>query len=124
MALAVALSIGAPATAQPTQPALAAAPTSTRYPLATDDLSAPSVPPRTAYQPARQPPGVPDQPDFTLPDGSVIPVPQGKAKHYRFAQRYGTRYDIKSSLLPEGARRFVITVGVIVNATGENGEEI
>jgi hypothetical protein len=124
MALAVALSSGAPATAQPAPPALPTAPTSTRYPLATDDLSAPSVPPRTAYQPARQPPGVPDQPDFTLPDGSIIPVPQGRAKHYRFTRRYGTPNTLESSLLPEGVRRFVFTGGVIVNATGENGEEI
>ena len=37
------------------------------------------VPPRTAYQPPRRDPdGVPYEPDFTLPDGSAIPLPQSR----------------------------------------------
>jgi hypothetical protein len=97
-----------------------------RYPLPTDTLvsPAPAVPPRTSYQPARQPPGVPEEPDFTLPDGSVIPVPQGKAKQFRFTRRYGTPNTLDSQLLPDGTRRFVFTGGVIVNATADNGDEI
>lgn len=97
-----------------------------RYPLPTDDLVAPApvVPPRTAYQPARQPAGVPDEPDFTLPDGSVIPLPPGKARQFRFTRRYGTPNTLDSQLLPDGTRRFVFTGGVIVNATTDDGEEV
>ncbi len=109
---------------EPTAPLPGPAPT--RFPLATDQLvnPAPSVPPRTVYQPAR-PGAVPDEPDFSLPDGSLIPVPQGKAKQYRFTRRYGTPNTLESSVLPDGTRRFVFTGGVIVNATSnDKGEEI
>ena len=122
-AVALAIAAGGAALAQ-TPPSAPVSNASTRYPLPTDDLSAPAVPPRVSYQPTRQPPGVPEQPDFTLPDGAVIPVPQGKSRQYRFTRRYGTPNALSSTLLEDGTRRFVFTGGVIVNATGENGEEI
>ncbi|MFO0823426.1 MAG: hypothetical protein U0792_09975 [Gemmataceae bacterium] len=81
------------------------------------------MPPRVAFQPNRQPAGVPDEPDFTLPDGTVMPIPQGKSQAYRFTRRYGTPNTLDSQLLPDGSRRFVFTGGVIVNAVGEDGQE-
>jgi hypothetical protein len=95
------------------------------YPLPTDSLfsPAPAVPPRTAYQPSRQPDGVPDEPEFTLPNGSIIPIPQSRTRLFRFTRRYGTPNTLDSQVLPDGTRRFVFTGGVIVNETGEDGQE-
>lgn len=114
----VAATSGVARSADPTLPP-------TRYPLPTDGLvsPAPPVPPRTAHQLPRQPAGVPDQPDFTLPDGTVIPVPQGKARQFRFTRRYGVPNYIESQELPDGVRRWVFTGGVIVNVTSENGKD-
>lgn len=97
----------------------------TRYPLPTDGLVAPAppVPPRTVYQLPRQPVGVPDEPDFTLPDGTVIPVPQRKPRQFRFTRRYGVPNFIDRKTLEDGSERWVFTGGVIVNVTAENGKD-
>ncbi|MBA4186949.1 MAG: hypothetical protein C0467_02920 [Planctomycetaceae bacterium] len=119
--MAVALAVGTNAFAQ--SPPLAAGRPGGVLPTDALFAPAPAVPPRTAFQPARQPAGVPDQPDFTLPDGSVLPIPQGKSQQFRFTRRYGTPNTLDSQVLPDGTRRFVFTGGVIVNATGEDGQE-
>ncbi len=99
---------------------------SREFPLPTDELFTPGpiVPPRGSHQSARQPGEITDTPDFTLPAGAIIPVPQGKSRQFRFTRRYGTPNTLDSQLLPDGNRRFVFTGGVIINAVGENGEEI
>jgi LPS transport system D len=127
VALVAALAAGAPAPAQTPRPVRAATPTD-RYPLATDDLGlvspGPPVPPRSAYQLPR-PARAPDEPDFTIPDNPIIPVPQGRAQRFRYSPRYGgTRVNFETELLPDGTRRFVFTGGVIVNGTATTGEEI
>jgi hypothetical protein len=79
------------------------------------------VPPRTSYQPISQEPGNPNDPVATLPEGTIIPTPQAKAKVIRYAPRYsGTRFDQDSIRLPDGTRRSIFTGGVIVNVTFEN----
>lgn len=121
VAVAVALAAVAPASAQapPPAPAPVVGRPVEKYPLPTDTLFAPrpAVPPRTAFQPA-------DQPDFTLPDGAVIPVPQGKAREFRFTRRYGTPNTLSSELQPDGSRRFIFTGGVIISASTDRGGEI
>jgi hypothetical protein len=123
--LGVVVAAGGPVWAEPPPPADPAGLPPTRYPLPTDGLvtPAPPVPPRTAYQVPRQPGGVPDQPDFTLPDGSVIPVPRGKARQFRFTRRYGVPIFLDRTTLPDGSERWVFTGGVIVNVTAENGKD-
>ncbi|HSQ56140.1 MAG TPA: hypothetical protein VLM40_10400, partial [Gemmata sp.] len=123
MAFAIALACGAPVSAQ-SVPSFPASTASTSFPFAADSLSAPAVPPRIAYQPDRQPPGVPEIPDFTLPEGTSIPVPQAKPRQYRFTRRYGTPIHVESTVLPDGTRRSIFIGGVIVNATGEKNQEI
>ncbi|MCE9563565.1 MAG: LPS-assembly protein LptD [Planctomycetes bacterium] len=120
--MAIALAVGTQAFAQSPSPVIGRP---IGRPLPTDALfsPAPAVPPRTAFQPNRQPAGVPDEPDFTLPDGSVIAVPQGKSQQFRFTRRYGTPNTLDSQLLPDGTRRFVFTGGVILNAIGDDGVE-
>ena len=83
------------------------------------------VPPRTAYQPPpqRDPAGVPYEPDFTLPDGSVIPVPQSKTRQIRLGRRYGTPNNQDSVRLPDGSRRVLLTGGWVVNIESADGTE-
>jgi len=123
VAVAIAFAVGTTAFAQ--APAAVVGRPIERAPTTADTLfsPAPAVPARTAFQPNRQPAGVPDEPDFTLPDGSIIAVPQGKSQQFRFTRRYGTPNTLDSQLLPDGVRRFVFTGGVIVNAIGEDGAE-
>ncbi|VTT96793.1 organic solvent tolerance protein : Organic solvent tolerance protein OstA-like protein OS=Pirellula staleyi (strain ATCC 27377 / DSM 6068 / ICPB 4128) GN=Psta_0111 PE=4 SV=1: OstA_C [Gemmataceae bacterium] len=128
MAVVVAAALRGPAPAQSPPPAppvgaVAGRPVGGVLPTDTRFSPAPAVPPRTAFQPTRQPPGVPDEPDFTLPDGSVVPIPQGKSQQFRFTRRYGTPNTLESQLLPDGTRRFVFSGGVIVNAVTETGQE-
>jgi hypothetical protein len=84
------------------------------------------VPPRTAFQPPqpqRDPAGVPYQPDFTLPDGSAIPVPQGKTRENSFGPRYGPFPNLDSTPLPDGSTRVLITGGAIISVTARDGNE-
>ncbi|MBM3978865.1 MAG: LPS assembly protein LptD [Planctomycetes bacterium] len=84
----------------------------------------PPVPPRTAYQPPRRDPnGAPFEPDFTLPDGSRVPVPQSKTREIRLARRYGTPNNLDSTVQPDGSRRFVLTGGWVVNVAAFDGTE-
>lgn len=94
--------------------------------LPTDGMLAPMspVPPRTAYQPPRRDPGgVPYEPDFTLPDGSSIPVPQSKTREIRLGRRYGTANNLDSAPLPDGSRRFLLTGGWVVNVAARDGSD-
>jgi hypothetical protein len=95
----------------------------TKYPLPTDSLftPAPAVPPRRAYQPGLPPPEAPEPPGVTLPPGSEIPLPRGKANRYSYTPRYGTRIDVDSQVLPDGTRRSVITGGVIISVKAVDG---
>jgi len=121
--LAVVVAIGGQVQAESPPSATGLPPT--RYPLPTDGLvsPAPPVPPRATYQLPRQPGSGPDEPDFTLPDGSVIPLPRGKARQFRFTRRYGVPIFIDRTTLPDGSERWVFTGGVIVNVTAENGKD-
>lgn len=94
--------------------------------LPTDGRQTPMspVPPRTAYQPPRRDPsGIPYEPDFILPDGSVIPVPQSKTRYFRLGRRYGTPNNEDSVRLPDGTRRSLLTGGWVVNVESANGTE-
>src|SRR5262245_54216219 len=84
------------------------------------------VPPRTVYQPPiqRDPGGAPYEPDFTLPDGSIIPVPQAKAKLIRFGPRYGPFPNLDGIDLPDGSRRILVTGGVTISVTTLDGSEM
>ncbi len=82
------------------------------------------VPPRTAYQPPRRDPdGVPYEPDFTLPDGSAIPLPQSKSRQVRLGRRYNTPNNEDSVRLPDGTRRSLLTGGWVVNVESTDGKE-
>src|SRR6266545_193806 len=83
------------------------------------------VPPRTSYQPPpqRDPAGVPYEPDFTLPDGSVIPVPQSKTRRFGYVPRYGTSLTQDAVTLPDGTRRVLFTGGIILNVESVDGKE-
>jgi hypothetical protein len=85
------------------------------------------VPPRTSYQqgaePRRDPNGIPYEPDFTLPDGSIIPVPQAKSRRGRIGSRYGTPTNIDSVPQPNGGRRSLLTGGWVVNIESADGKE-
>lgn len=103
-------------------------------PLATDGLMAPApapaVPPRRAYQRPTTAPADRDefnQPgreprDFTLPDGSIIPVPQAAGRYFRFAPRYGRLSNQNGEKLPDGTQRVVYTGGVIVYVSPGAGQ--
>ena len=122
VALAVALAMGDPAAAQSSSASHAAAPAD-RFPLPTDSLFAPAspVPARTSYQ---VPSVRPDEPNVTLPGGTLIPIPQGKPRRFSWTPRYGTRGSIVSEKLDDGTERSIFTGGVIINATTDSGEEI
>ncbi len=91
------------------------------------------VPPRTAYQPPRRDPaGVPYEPDFTLPDGAPIPVPQSKAREYRFGPRYRQKIDTDSIDIPDKdfpndpkkvTKRILITGGAIFSVANRDGTQ-
>ena len=82
------------------------------------------VPPRTSYQPPRRDPdGVPYEPDFTLPDGSAIPLPQSKSRQVRLGRRYNTPNNEDSVRLPDGTRRSLLTGGWVVNVESADGKE-
>ena len=55
---------------------------------------------RTAYQP-----GTADEPNVTLPGGTLVPIPQGKPKRYSWTPRYGPRGTIESVKLEDGTER-------------------
>lgn len=121
----------APAAAQWPPPvpgrAVTASPPTGEFPLPTDGLMAPvpAVPPRTAYQtpafPPTAPPVRPAPPDFTLPDGTTIPIPDAVTRQFRFIPRYGRGINETNERLQDGTRRWVITGGVIVNVTDPKG---
>src|SRR5439155_5972831 len=85
------------------------------------------VPPRTSYQnPGRvpAPPTAPDPPDIRPPVGTEIPLPAERPRDYRFGPRYpGQGLNISSERLPDDSRRFVITGGVILNASPAPGRQ-
>ena len=128
--LAICLGVGAGLVLS--MPWAAAQPVRGEMPLATNGLTdpAPSVPPRRAYQ--RPPTNAADrdefnQPgrDFTLPDGSIIPVPQAPGRFFRFAPRYGRLNNQSGEKLLDGTQRVVYTGGVIVYVSpGPNQPEI
>jgi hypothetical protein len=80
------------------------------------------IPPRTAYQPT-----LPNQrePDFPLPGGAAIDVPQAsKAKIFFQGSRYGTAFNAEGGPPgPDGTRRILITGGIIINVTSLDGLE-
>jgi hypothetical protein len=80
------------------------------------------VPPRTAYQPP-QPDRDPSQPDFVLPDGAPIPVPQSKPKVYNIGSRYGTRLNLQSQDLDDGTSRILATGGLLLSVASTDGSE-
>jgi hypothetical protein len=87
---------------------------------------APAVPPRSAFQrppvnPAA-PPVPPDPYDFTLPDGTVIPVPAAVTRYFRFIPRYGRLNNFSSEKLPDGTQRWVFTGGLTVNVSPGPGQ--
>lgn len=95
------------------------------FSLPTDGLMAPvqPVPPRTAYQPPRDPGGIPYEPDFTLPNGAVVPTPQSKQLRVQYIRRYGTPQTTDAVDLPDGTTRILFTGGVIVNVASLDGTQ-
>lgn len=95
------------------------------FSLPTDGLMSPvqPVPPRTAYQPPRDPGGIPYEPDFTLPNGAVIPTPQSKQLNFQYIPRYGTPQTQDVVELPDGTRRILFTGGVIINIATLDGKQ-
>jgi hypothetical protein len=99
--------------------------------LQTDGLLTPPSPvpdrPSTSYQnPGRAPapPTSPDPPDIRPPVGTELPVPTEQPRNYRFGPRYpGQGLNWNSERLPDGTRRFVITGGVILNASPAPGRQ-
>ncbi len=93
--------------------------------LPTDGQQTPMspVPPRTAYQPRRDPNGVPYEPDFVLPDGSSVPLPQSKLRRNDFVPRYGTRLDEEKVELPDGTTRILLTGGAIFSIASLDGSD-
>lgn len=88
------------------------------------------VPPRTAYQPPRRDPsGVPYQPDFTLPDGASIPIPQSKSREYRYGPRYGLPLNQDKVDIPDRddpkkvTQRILLTGGAILSVTSRDGKQ-
>jgi hypothetical protein len=79
------------------------------------------VPPRTAYQPPAQP--EPKGPDFALPNGAPIPVPQSKSRVFTYGPRYGPLPNQEGTDLPDGTTRILITGGVVVNVASLDGSE-
>lgn len=105
------------------------------YPLATDDLMAPSpaVPPRTTYQrpPGGDPAGPPippESPSVPLLNGVAIPITDAVSRFFRYAPRYGRLNNISSEELknpdgtPIGIQRFVITGGVTIYVSPGQGK--
>lgn len=92
--------------------------------LPTDSLVSPviPVPPRTVYQ--RPPGGALDEPGFTLPNRTPVPLPQAKPRRFAWTPRYGTRGTIESQRLEDGTERSIFIGGIIINATTDSGEEI
>ncbi|MDY3554458.1 LPS assembly protein LptD [Gemmata sp. JC717] len=88
-------------------------------------MSAPQpVRPQTVYQPpAREPGGIPYEPDFTLPNGAVIPTPKSKNVAVDYIRRYGTPLTEDKADLPDGTERVLITGGVIVNLSSADGKQ-
>ncbi len=95
------------------------------FSLPTDGLMAPvqPVPPRTAFQPPRDPGGIPYEPDFALPNGAVIPTPQSKQLRVQYIRRYGTPQTQDAVDLPDGTTRILFTGGVIVNIATLDGKQ-
>lgn len=96
------------------------------FSLPTDNLmSAPQpVRPQTVYQPpARDPGGIPYEPDYTLPNGAVIPTPQGKQLRVQYIRRYGTPQTQDAIDLPDGTTRVLFTGGVIINVASLDGTQ-
>ncbi len=93
--------------------------------LPTDGLMSPAQPvrPRTAYQPPRDPGGIPYEPDYTLPNGAVIPSPQAKQLRVQYIRRYGTPQTTDAADLPDGTTRILFTGGVIVNVASLDGTQ-
>ncbi len=81
------------------------------------------VPPRTAYQPSLPRPRDSRQPDFTLPNGAAIPVPQSKSKRYQVGPRYGILGNQEGVDFPDGTTRILITGGVVINVASLDGTE-
>ncbi len=130
LTVAAVLAGGVPLAAQP----LPGARPTARFPdephsgfsLPTDNLmSAPQpVRPQTVYQaPAREPGGIPYEPDFTLPNGAVIPTPKSKNVVVDYIRRYGTPLTEEKADLPDGTERVLITGGVIVNLSSADGKQ-
>ncbi len=95
------------------------------FSLPTDGLMSPvqPVPPRIAYQPSRDPGGIPYEPDFTLPNGAIIPTPQSKQLRVQYISRYGTPILGDAVVLPDGTTRILFTGGVIVNIATLDGKQ-
>ena len=101
VALAIAVFTAGPAAAQPHYRYRAFhPPRSSRSRPTRSSRPRPPVPARTAYQPGPQ-----DDPNVTLPGGTLIPIPQGKPRRFSWTPRYGTRPTIESVKLPDGTER-------------------
>ena len=120
VAVAVAVCTAGSALAQ-RLPRYRAAPAEEKFPLPTDSLIAPAlpVPARSAYQP-----GPADEPNATLPGGTLVPIPQGKPKRYTWTPRYGLRGTIESVKLEDGTERSFFIGGWVITATSDSGEEM
>jgi hypothetical protein len=95
------------------------------FALPGDNQMSPAAPvgPRTTYQPPRDPNGTTGEPDFALPDGALIPVPQSRSREYRIGRRYGTPNNLEKVELAPGYNRYLLTGGWVVNAASFDGQE-
>jgi hypothetical protein len=83
----------------------------------------PSVPPRISNQAPNQ--TNPREPDFTLPNGAAIPVPQSKSRVFSEGSRYGTPYNKEAGPpAPDGTRRVLITGGIVISVASLDGTEL
>lgn len=97
------------------------------FSLPTDNLMGGPQPvrPQTVYQPpARDPGGIPYEPDYTLPNGAIIPTPSSKRVRVNYIRRYGTSQTEDAVKLPDGTERILITGGAIVNVSSVDGRQV